>query len=71
MIDTSVVPKNILRIMNEKHISQYTLSKESGVARVAINRWLNHGSLPRLDTMALVAKALGVTIDELTEGMIK
>lgn len=71
MIDTTVVPNNILRIMNEKGMSQAELARVAGVQRVAINRWLCRRSLPRLDTIALVANALGVTIDDLTEGMIK
>lgn len=71
MIDTTVVPENIIRIMKEKGISQTELANAAGVQRVAINRWLCRRSLPRLDTIALVAKALDVSIDDLTKGMIK
>lgn len=70
-LDTSKFKENLLRIMNEKNISQTQLSEDTTISRVAINLWVRKNKLPRLDTFVLIANALEVKTDELLEGMIK
>jgi transcriptional regulator with XRE-family HTH domain len=41
------------------------LAKASGVPRQQIHEYISYGTIPRADTLAKIAKALGVTMDSL------
>lgn len=71
MTNMKAVANNLERIMNEKGYTQTELANASGVSRIAINHWLRHYNLPRLDMIAMIARALGVPVDTLLEGLIE
>ena len=57
----------LMKIMQEKKISQYRLGKLSGVDQGQISRILAGKSVPGLGIAKKLASALGVTVDELAE----
>lgn len=59
---------NLGRIMQEKGITRYRLSKLSGVAQSTIADWENERSNPSADKLAKVANVLGVSVEQLLGG---
>ena len=57
--------KNLKRIRTEKDISQGDIARELDVSRGYISTIENGKTNPTLSTIARIAKALGVTVDEL------
>ncbi len=57
--------KNLARFRKEKGLTQEDLVKRSGVAISQIRRYEADKSSPTLDVVTRLAKALGVSIDEL------
>lgn len=57
--------KNMARFRKEKGLTQEDLVKRSGVAISQIRRYEADKSSPTLDVVTRLAKALGVSIDEL------
>lgn len=57
--------KNMARFRKEKGLTQEDLVKRSGVAISQIRRYEADKSSPTLDVITRLAKALGVSIDEL------
>ena len=57
--------KNLKRIRTEKEISQGDIARELDVSRGYISTIENGKTNPTLSTIARIAKALGVTNDEL------
>ncbi|TAL22390.1 MAG: XRE family transcriptional regulator [Nitrospirae bacterium] len=57
--------KNLSRFRKEKGLTQEDLVKKSGVAISQIRRYEADNSSPTLDVVTRLAKALGVSIDEL------
>lgn len=57
--------KNLKRIRTKKHISQGDIAKELGVDRGFISTIENGKTNPTLATIAKLAKAVGVTTNEL------
>ena len=57
--------KNVARFRKEKGLTQEDLVKKSGVAISQIRRYEADKSSPTLDVITKLAKALGVSIDEL------
>lgn len=49
----------------EKNLSQCELSQKVGVNQTAVSQWERGATMPSLDKAALIANALGCTIDEL------
>lgn len=60
-----VTKKNIVRLMDEQHISQAELSRRSGVKKTTLNRYLQGHDIPVTKAKA-IAHALGVTLAELS-----
>ena len=58
----------IAEIRKAQGISQERLAALSGVHRVTIARLETGKTVPKLPTLKRLAVALGVTLDELTEG---
>ena len=58
----------IAEIRKSKGLSQERLAALSGVHRVTIARLETGKTVPKLPTLKRLAVALGVTLDELTEG---
>lgn len=57
--------KNLARFRKEKGLTQEELVRLSGVAISQIRRYETDKSLPSLDVIIKLAKALGVSIDEM------
>jgi len=57
--------KNLARFRKEKGLTQEELVKRSGVAISQIRRYEADNASPTLDVVTKLAKALGVSIDEL------
>lgn len=63
-----VISKNLKSLMKEKNISVKELAEKAEVSRQAIYNIVNGTSIPRDDTLALIAKQLGVTLMLLKNG---
>ncbi len=59
--------KNLKRIRTEKGISQGDIVKVSGIDKAMISNIENGKTNPTLTTIAKLAKAIGVSISELTK----
>lgn len=51
-------------IKNKKRLSQKELAEKMNVSPVAVNKWLNGGSI-EIDKIPLLCKSLGITPNEL------
>jgi ribosome-binding protein aMBF1 (putative translation factor) len=60
---------NVRRIREEKGLSQTTLDRAANLHRTEVGRIEAGNTEPRLMTLAILAKGLGVTIDELIAGL--
>ncbi|MFR4978303.1 MAG: helix-turn-helix domain-containing protein [Butyricicoccus sp.] len=49
----------------EKNLSQSELAQMIGVNQTAVSQWERGATMPTLDKAAMIANALGCTIDEL------
>ena len=58
---------NIKKFREKKGITQQELAAVLGVVQSTVAMWESNKSLPRVDTLKAIAKALGCTIDELLE----
>lgn len=52
-------------LLKDKGISPGTLRYKCGLSKSQINKILHGKSIPRLDTMCLMAKAIGISVGEL------
>lgn len=59
---------NFRRLLVEKDYSMKRFSYEHGFSYSIVWFWANGRACPKLDTAFKVAKALGVTVDDLLEG---
>lgn len=60
--------KNVRNILSEYNWTQLYLSEASGISKHTINGILRGHQGPSLYTAYAISEALGVTLDELTEG---
>ena len=58
-------------IRDKKGLTDYRISKETGISQSTFTDWKNGRSKPKRDKMQKIADALGVTIDFLTTGAEK
>ncbi|PIR66288.1 MAG: DNA-binding protein [Parcubacteria group bacterium CG10_big_fil_rev_8_21_14_0_10_36_14] len=64
-----MIAQNIKKYRKKKGVSQDKLSKLAGVTYNTIIKIESGATLnPRVDTLRLIAKALGVTVDSLLNG---
>ncbi len=61
----------IFELRTEKGLSQSELGKILGVSNKAVSKWETGEAKPRADKLALLAKTLGVTVEELLCGTRK
>lgn len=59
---------NIKRLRHERDLTQEQLAKRAGVHREQISLW-EAGTRPQAWNVHKLARALGVTVKELTEGV--
>lgn len=65
IVRTDIFAKNVKRLLDEKCISQRELADTVGVTEVAMSRYLNDGRMPKGPILYNMAKALGVSVDDL------
>jgi transcriptional regulator with XRE-family HTH domain len=58
----------IRKVRESRGMSQSDLARLAGVTPAAVWNWETHGTRPRHDTLASVAKVLGVTVEHLVSG---
>ena len=59
--------EKVLKLMEQKGVTQKALSKMSGIAESSISRYLHSDSAPRLDVIINFAKALDVETEYLLD----
>ncbi|MCL2796710.1 MAG: leucine-rich repeat protein [Firmicutes bacterium] len=58
----------IYELRKEKGLTQAELSAQLGLSNKAVSKWETGETMPGIDTLAPLAKALGVSVDELLTG---
>lgn len=58
-------PKNLKKAIKAKGYTQTRLAKKAKIPLETISAWVTGRSIPRLDSLVLVANVLEVSIDEL------
>lgn len=58
------------RLLNEKGLTAYRVSKETGITPSTFTHWKNGEYEPKLDKLQKIADYLGVTVDYLKTGKI-
>lgn len=56
------------RLLQEKGITPYRVSKETGVSQGSLSDWKNGKSKPKYEKMIKIADFLGVSVEYLTTG---
>ena len=60
--------KRIAALRREKGLKQDELAEKLGVSAQAVSKWENDQTCPDISLLPLLAKTLGVTVDELLSG---
>ena len=63
--ETQKLAKNLKKIRAEKNISQGDIVKTTGIDKAMISNIENGKTNPTLSTISKLAKAVGVSVDEL------
>lgn len=59
------IGETIQRLRTERRLSQEQLAELVGVSRQAVSKWELNAALPDTDKLVPLARALGVSVDEL------
>lgn len=62
------VTKNIFRLMDNKGVSAYKLSKETGISESVISRWRSGEQSPSVSSLVKVAHYFQCGVSELMKG---
>ena len=54
-------------LLADRGMSQVELAERSGVSRQAVNNYMTRGNSPSLSTAVDIARALGVSVDDLVD----
>lgn len=65
------VTKNIFRLMDNKGVSAYKLSKETGISESVISRWRSGEQSPSVSSLVKVAHYFECGLSELMKGDTK
>ncbi|WP_031557852.1 helix-turn-helix domain-containing protein [Lachnospira multipara] len=65
-----VITNKIGEILRKQGITQKQLSVDTGITESAISRYIKGERVPREENLMKIAKALGITTDELLDGDI-
>lgn len=58
-------------LLADRGMSPSELASKSGLSRQMVNNYLNSGSIPGLENACAIAKALGLTVDDLALTSLK
>lgn len=64
-INMALTGSNLRKIMDEKDISVMDISNRLDISVSAIYHWFYGISLPTIDNLVIVARLLGVTVDDI------
>ena len=64
----TTIGKRIAALRREKGLKQDELAEKLGVSPQAVSKWENDQTCPDISLLPLLAKTLGVTVDELLSG---
>ena len=64
----TTIGKRIAALRREKELKQDELAEKLGVSPQAVSKWENDQTCPDISLLPLLAKTLGVTVDELLSG---
>ena len=64
----TTIGKRIAALRREKGLKQEELAEKLGVSAQAVSKWENDQTCPDISLLPLLAKTLGVTVDELLSG---
>ena len=54
------------RLMKEKGVTRYKVSKDTGISQSTLSDWKRKRSTPKIDKLQILADYFGVTVDYLT-----
>ncbi len=57
--------ENYERILKERGLTNYKVSKDTGIAQSVLSTWKTKGTTPRADKLQILAEYLGVSVDYL------
>ena len=57
--------ENYERILKERGLTNYKVSKDTGIAQSVLSTWKTKGTTPKADKLQILAEYLGVSIDYL------
>lgn len=57
--------ENYERIIKSRGLTNYKVSKDTGIAQSVLSTWKTKGTTPRLDKLQILAEYLGVSVDYL------
>ena len=61
MVDNYIADR-ILELCEQKNMTQYELSKRSGLTQSSISNLMNRGSMPQINTIDKLCKGFGITL---------
>lgn len=67
----SVFSRNLLRLRVAKQLTQEELAKRVGITQAAVGQYENGTASPKIAIAVKLAKNLGVTVEELYNGIEK
>lgn len=65
------VKKNIFQLMDNKGVTAYKLSKETGISESVISRWKSGEQSPSISNLVKVAHYFQCGLSELMKGVTK
>ena len=71
IVDRRQFGRNFKRILKEKHLTCLKLEEITGISHTSMTNWTSGGTTCRADTLAILAKTLNVSADDLLEGVVK
>ncbi len=57
--------ENYEKILKERGLTNYKVSKDTGIAQSVLSTWKTKGTMPRADKLQVLAEYLGVSVDYL------
>ena len=67
MIDNRIVGARIARLRQNRGLTQQQLAAIAGVSHQAVSKWESGAALPDIQTMLLLTRFFGVTVEQLLE----
>lgn len=63
-----LVYEKYVELRDEKGVSDYRVSKDTGITKSTFTDWKSGRSNPKADKLKILADYFGVTVDELLKG---